>query len=86
MHDISDCLMIHPLFMLSKNTSVIHAESLNSPLIPHRVVELTLLRILRKGEFGLCFILIIARHGSSGKIRGKVSTKSALYPKGLVGP
>jgi len=43
---------------------MIHAKSLDSPLIPHRVIKLVFLRILRKGEFGLHFISIIARHGS----------------------
>src|SRR5260221_12595294 len=53
--------------------SAIHAKLLNSPLIPHRVIELAFLRILRKRELGLCFILIIARHSShGGKIKGKV--------------
>src|SRR5258708_28909820 len=52
-HNVSDHLAIHPLFTLSKNTSAIHAESLDSPLVPHRVIKLVFLRILRKGEFGL---------------------------------
>src|SRR5258708_28375343 len=53
--------------------SVIRAELLNGPLVPHGVVELAFLRILRKGELGLHFISIIVRHSScGGKIKGKV--------------
>src|SRR5258707_12230254 len=51
--NVSNHLVIHPLFTLSENMSMIHAESLNGPLVLHRVVELVFLRILRKGEFGL---------------------------------
>ena|SRR5260221_10033079 len=84
--NISDHLMIHPLFTLGKNTSMICTKSLDGPLILHGVIEPAPLRIFRKGELGLHFISIIVRHGSGGKIRGKVLTKSALYLKGLMGP
>src|SRR5258707_13998302 len=85
--DVRDLLAITPLIALCQNARAIHSKSSNGRLILDSIFELLLLRILRKRELGFCLGSIIARHGSSGKTKKReVASKSALYPKGLVGP
>src|SRR5258708_1687927 len=85
--DVRNLLAINPLVMLCQNACAIHSESSNSCLVLDGIFELLLLRILRKRELGFCLGSIITRHGSSGKTKKReVASKSALYPKGLVGP
>src|SRR5258707_650208 len=85
--NVHDLLVINPLVVLHQNTRAIHSESSNGCLVLDSIFELLLLRILRKRELGFCLSSIIARHGSSGKTKKReVASKSALYPKGLMGP
>src|SRR5258708_23811128 len=84
--DVCDLLTINPLIVLHQNTCMIYSELSNGHLVLDSIFEFLLLRILRKRELGFSLSLIVARHWSGEKTKRKVVSKSALYPKGLVGP
>src|SRR5258707_766893 len=86
MSNVCNLLTINPLVALCQNAHAIHSELSNSHLVLDSIFELLLLRILRKRELGFSLGSIIARHGSGEKTKRKVVSKSALYPKGLMGP
>src|SRR5258708_12952737 len=84
--NIWDLVMIDPLFALHQDSRLIHSESRDGRLILDRVFILTFLRVFRKGELNLHLSSIFMRHDDGGKKEQKSSLKSALYPKGLMGP
>src|SRR5258708_35305085 len=86
MHNICNLLTIDPLFVLCQDSCAIHSESCDGHLILDRVFILAFVRVFRKGELNLHLSSIFTRHDDGGKKEQKSSLKSALYPKGLMGP